>query len=297
MGPPVADYRSLFSLPAESHYLNCAYMAPASKRVAAAGRRAIERVEAPARLGVADFFEPAARVRRLFAEIIGAPDPDRVAIVPSVSYAMATIARNTPLDPGQAVVVVEEQFPSVAYTWRRACREAGATLRTVAAPDAVGERARAVGARFAVDGTQSVGALPFEVDRVRPGARVGAGDGRRAHARPDRRGGCTPPRAGLPHRRRALARGTPAERAPSARRGRRAARPQPGRAAGVRVAARRGHPRRAAPLTPSNPCDKMGIYFCAGPYALTSIDDRKTTTFLWCRTDNFFVIRMRSQLR
>ena len=215
MGPHARAYRSLFSLPAESHYLNCAFMAPASKRVAAAGRRALERIEAPARLGVADFFEPSARVRQLFANIIGAPDPDRVAIIPSVSYAMATIARNTPLAPGQAVVVVEEQFPSVVYTWRRACREAGATLRTVAAPDtagsraeawnaalldaidertavvaipelhwtdglrfdldAVGTRARTVGARLVIDGTQSVGALPFDVGRTRPDAVACAG--------------------------------------------------------------------------------------------------------------------------
>ena len=190
-------------------------MAPASNRVAAAGRLALERVEAPARLGIADFFEPSARVRRLFAQIIGAPDPDRVAIIPSVSYAMATIASNMPLAPGQAVVVVEEQFPSVVYTWRRACHEAGATLRTVAAPetagsraeawnaalldaidertavvaipelhwtdglrfdlDAVGARARAVGARLVIDGTQSVGALPFDVGRTRPDAVACAG--------------------------------------------------------------------------------------------------------------------------
>ena len=215
MGPQQGDYRSLFSLPPELHYLNCAFMAPASKRVAAAGRRALERIEAPARLGITDFFEPSTRVRQLFAQIIGAPDADRVAIIPSVSYAMATIARNTPLASGQAVVVVDEQFPSVVYTWRRACREAGATLRTVAAPDtaasraeawnaalldaidertamvaipelhwtdglrfdldAVGARARAVGARFVIDGTQSVGALPFDVERTRPDALTCAG--------------------------------------------------------------------------------------------------------------------------
>ena len=215
MGPQACAYRSLFSLPAESHYLNCAFMAPASKRVAAAGRSALERIEAPSRLGVADFFERSSRVRQLFANVIGAPDPDRVAIIPSVSYAMATIARNTPLAPGQAVVVVEEQFPSVVYTWRRACREAGATLRTVAAPDtagsraeawnaalldaidertavvaipelhwtdglrfdldAVGARARTVGARLVIDGTQSVGALPFDVGRSRPDAVACAG--------------------------------------------------------------------------------------------------------------------------
>lgn len=215
MGTPQGDYRSLFSLPPESHYLNCAFMAPASKRVAAAGRRALEHVEAPSRLGIADFFEPSARVRQLFAQIIGAADPDRVAIVPSVSYAMATMARNTPLAPGQTVVVVEEQFPSVVYTWRRACRESGATLRTVAAPEtagsraeawnaalldaidertavvavpelhwtdgarfeleAVGAQARAVGARFVIDGTQSIGALPFDVGRIRPDAVACAG--------------------------------------------------------------------------------------------------------------------------
>ena len=215
MGTEPGGYRSLFSLPPESHYLNCAFMAPASKRVAAAGRQALERIEAPARLGIPDFFEPSAHVRQLFAQILSAADPDRVAIIPSVSYAMATIARNTALAPGQSVVVVEEQFPSVVYTWRRTCGEAGATLRTVAAPEtagsraeawnaalldaidertavvaipelhwtdgarfdleAVGARARAVGARLVIDGTQSVGALPLDVGRIRPDAVACAG--------------------------------------------------------------------------------------------------------------------------
>ena len=215
MEPQRGAYASLFSLPPELHYLNCAFMAPSSKRVVEAGRLALGRIEAPARLGVADFFEPGAHVRQLFAGLIGAAEPDRVAIIPSVSYAMATIARNTPLATGQVVVVVEEQFPSVVYTWRRACRESGATLRTVSAPDtaesraeawnaalldaiddrtavvaipelhwtdglrfdidAVGARARAVGARFVIDGTQSVGALPFDVGRTRPDALVCAG--------------------------------------------------------------------------------------------------------------------------
>ena len=99
-------------------------MAPASKRVADAGRRAIDRIAAPSRLETDDFFEPATRVRGLFARLVNATDPDGVAIVPSVSYAMATVARNTPLAAGRTVIVVEEQFPSAVYTWRRACREA-----------------------------------------------------------------------------------------------------------------------------------------------------------------------------
>ena len=190
-------------------------MAPASKRVADAGRKALERLQIPSRLETADFFEPSARVRRLFARLVNAPDPDRVAIVPAVSYGMATVARNMPLGPGRTVVVVEEQFPSAVYTWRRACRESGATLRTVAAPptagsrgeawnaavldaidestaaavlpplhwtdglrfdlDAIGTRARAVGARLIVDGTQAIGAFPFDVTRTRPDALICAG--------------------------------------------------------------------------------------------------------------------------
>ena len=208
-------HRALFTLPPGLHYLNCAYMAPASKRVADAGRRAIDRIRVPSRLETGDFFEPAARVRGLFARLVDASDPNRVAIVPSVSYAMATVARNTPLAAGRTVIVVEEQFPSAVYTWRRACRESGATLRTVAAPDtagsrgeawngalldaiddrtaavvlpplhwtdglrfdldAIGERARAAGARLVVDGTQSVGAQPFDVARTRPDALICAG--------------------------------------------------------------------------------------------------------------------------
>ena len=212
---PRNPYWQLFSLPPDLHYLNCAYMAPASKRVAAAGRRALERIQVPSRLQTGDFFEPSARVRRLFAQLVNAPDPDRVAIIPAVSYGMATVARNTPLSPGRTVVVVEEQFPSAVYAWRRACRETGATLRTVAAPategsrgeawntalldavddrtaavvlpplhwtdglrfdvDAIGERARAAGARLIVDGTQAIGALPFDVTRTRPDALICAG--------------------------------------------------------------------------------------------------------------------------
>ena len=212
---PRNPYWQLFSLPPDLHYLNCAYMAPASKRVADAGRRALERLQTPSRLETADFFEPSARVRKLFAQLVNAPDPDRVAIIPAVSYGMATVARNTPLRPGRTVVVVEEQFPSAVYTWRRACRETGATLRTVAAPatagsrgeawnaavldaiddrtaavvlpplhwtdglrfdlDTIGARARAAGARFIVDGTQAVGALPFDVTRTRPDALICAG--------------------------------------------------------------------------------------------------------------------------
>lgn len=210
------NYHSdLFSLPSDARYLNCAYMAPMSNRVATAGREALERLRNPSQLDVSDFFDPAMRVRQLFADLINAADPQRVAIVPAVSYGMAAVARNTKLTRTQQVVIVEEQFPSVVYTWRRACTESGASLRVIVPPStdgsraaawndalleaidrttavvvvpelhwtdgvrfdlhAVSARAKAVGARLVVDGTQSIGAKPFDVAQVQPDAVVCAG--------------------------------------------------------------------------------------------------------------------------
>ena len=207
--------RHKFAIPPAIHYLNCAYMAPVSNAVAEAAQLAISRLRAPSLMRTSDFFEPSDAVRHLFAELIGVDDPTRIAIVPSVSYAMATLARNTTVRSGENIVVVHEQFPSNVYSWQRLCASTGAELRTVRPPSAnqsrgsawntallnaidsatavvaipelhwtdgtkfdlerIGARARACGARFILDGTQSVGALPFDVTRSQPDAVVCAG--------------------------------------------------------------------------------------------------------------------------
>ena len=208
--------RSAFKLPDDVHYLNCAYMAPLAAAVRAAGIRGIDRRTAPHLIRPEAFFDESDHLRCLFSRVVNAPDANRVAIVPSVSYGLAAVARNLPASRGDNVVVLEEQFPSNVYVWRRLCAERGLELRTVEAPapdargralewnirllssidrrtalvsvphvhwadgtlfdlERVGERARDCGALLAVDGTQSVGALPFDVQRVRPDALVCAG--------------------------------------------------------------------------------------------------------------------------
>ena len=206
--------RHRFALPPDLHYLNGAYMSPLLDTVEAAGVAGVRRKRDPTEITAPDFFEEADRVRALFARLVDAPDASRVALVPAVSYGMAVVARNLTVERGQTVVVLEEQFPSHVLPWRRLAEAAGALLVTVAAPDAarrgeawnaalldaidgrcalvavphvhwadgtlfdlgaVGERARAVGAALVVDGTQSVGALPFSVSEVRPDALVCAG--------------------------------------------------------------------------------------------------------------------------
>jgi selenocysteine lyase/cysteine desulfurase len=206
--------REEFSLPPDRHYLNCAYMGPLPRAVQEAGRRAVGRKADPTGIEPADFFEESDRARGLFASLIGAADASRVALIPAVSYGMATIERNLTLPRGAAVVVAAEQFPSNVYAWRRLCRRTGARMVVVEPPPAgqrgaawneavldaigpdtglialpqvhwtdgtrfdlerIGRRARDVGAAFVIDGTQSIGAHPFDVDRIAADAVVCAG--------------------------------------------------------------------------------------------------------------------------
>jgi len=91
--------RHLFSLPPNLHYLNCAYMSPLLKAVEEAGIAGIRRKRDPSAITPAAFFEDVQQVRQLFARLINAGDPHRIAVIPSVSYGMATVAKNTRIGP------------------------------------------------------------------------------------------------------------------------------------------------------------------------------------------------------
>jgi selenocysteine lyase/cysteine desulfurase len=202
--------RDLFSLPEGLHYLNCAYMSPLPRRVEEAGVAGLIRKRVPSAIAPADFFADGNRIRALFGALVNAP-ADRIAIVPSASYGLAVAARNLTVASGQNIVVAAEQFPSNVYLWRRLAAEAGAQVRTVPRPrsarrgeawnaaildaidsgtavvatghvhwtdgtlfdvSAIGAAARAVGAAFVLDATQSAGALPLDVQALQADAVV-----------------------------------------------------------------------------------------------------------------------------
>ncbi len=203
--------RDAFSLPSDLHYLNCAFMSPLPRVVEEAGVTGMLRKRNPALLEPDDFFRESQEVRTLFSRLINAPNPNSIAILPSVSYGIGVAARNTPLVSGQNVVLLHEQFPGNVYGWRRLAWEKGAEIRMVRprsgpqrglnwnerilesidantgvvalAPvhwtdgtafdlEAIGARAREVGAALVLDGTQSVGALPMDVQRLAPDALI-----------------------------------------------------------------------------------------------------------------------------
>ena len=131
--------KQLFSLPADIHYLNCASRGPFSRAVEAAGMEAIGNTTSQiSHHSAQDFFEPAWEVRRLFARLIHAPDPERVALVPSVSYAMSIVALNLPqkagFSRGQKIILLEGEFPSDVYAWERLATEYGLTILTIPMP-------------------------------------------------------------------------------------------------------------------------------------------------------------------
>lgn len=201
--------RSLFEIPNEVTWLNCAYMSPQLLSVRKAGEEALGRKAQPWRVRPEDFFSESELLRGLFAQLIQA-DAEGVALVPSVSYGMAVVAANLRVQEGQRLVVLAEEFPSNLYPWRDLARRTGATVFTVPRPSdgdwtravleamdercalvavphchwtdgtwvdlvRVGARARELGAALAVDATQSLGALPLSVKEVRPDYLVAAG--------------------------------------------------------------------------------------------------------------------------
>lgn len=204
--------KSKFALPDDEHYLNCAYMSPMSLAVEAAGVIGVARKRVPSRIAPSDFFTEADRARALFARLVNAPDASRVALIPAASYGLAIAARNLPAAAGQHLVVTHEQFPANVHAWTRLATARGVGVRVVRPPEAaagrgrewnarlldaidsrtaivalghvhwtdgtkfdleaIGRRAREVGAALVVDGTQSVGAMPFDVQAIQPDALV-----------------------------------------------------------------------------------------------------------------------------
>jgi selenocysteine lyase/cysteine desulfurase len=198
----IACQKHLFNIPQDITYLNCAYLSPLLRSVSKAGHNGVAAKEQPWQLAPQDFFTQTEQTRGLFAELIDAR-PDDIAIIPAVSYGMSVAALNIKLNPGESIVVLEDQFPSNVYPWREVAKETGAKVETTSRPQdddwtnsllekmdkrtalvavpnchwtdgglidlvKIGKRCKEIGAALVVDATQSIGALPFSVAEVQP---------------------------------------------------------------------------------------------------------------------------------
>ncbi|WGK66022.1 aminotransferase class V-fold PLP-dependent enzyme [Croceiramulus getboli] len=207
--------KALFSLPEDITYLNGAYMSPQLRSVEEIGIENLKRKSQPHLIQQEDFFSDRRTLCERFATLINAADARSCVIIPSVSYGTATVAKNIPLERGDQILLVDEQFPSNVYAWQELAREHQAEVQLIQAPKGfeqrglrwnenilhaitqktkvvamphvhwadgtqfdlvkIGQLCRKVGAKLIIDGTQSVGALPFDVNQIQPDALICGG--------------------------------------------------------------------------------------------------------------------------
>ncbi len=207
--------KHLFNLDPEITYLNCAYMSPLMKEVEQAGIEGLLQKRQPDKVTGDDFFANNELLRAEFGKLINVKQINRLVVIPSVSYGMANVAKNIPLQKGDNIILVGEQFPSNVYPWMEIASQNDTHIKTISPPDEIADRGRLwnirlleaidsktrlvamghihwadgtlfdlkairkrtleVGAWLVIDGTQSIGALPFDVEELQPDALIAAG--------------------------------------------------------------------------------------------------------------------------
>ncbi len=205
----IANQRHLFDMPDDIAYLNCAYMGPLMKTSVRAAEIGIQYKVQPWTYGGSDFFTYTEQLRELAAKLVNT-DSDNIALVPSASYGIQIAANALPIDKGGEILIIKDQFPSHVYPWREKAKACGGKIVTAERPDngdwtasvlksisprteilalpathwadggyldleTIGKAARDIGAKLALDLTQSLGALPFDIAVVRPDFMVAAG--------------------------------------------------------------------------------------------------------------------------
>ncbi|AUC81694.1 aminotransferase class V-fold PLP-dependent enzyme [Lacinutrix sp. Bg11-31] len=202
--------KHLFDIPEDITYLNTAAQSPAFKSIYEAGLEGLKQKNRPYTITGKDYFEPVTELKKLFAKLVDVNDYNRIATMPSVSYGIATVANNITLNKGDEIIVIGEQFPSNYYSWKNLADKYNATIKTISPIKgeewstsvlnaitnktavvamgnihwsngslfdlkAISKKTKQHKALLIIDGSQSVGALPFSVKEIQPDALICAG--------------------------------------------------------------------------------------------------------------------------
>lgn len=209
------NQKDKFKLPKDVSYLNCAFMSPFLKSVEKTGHQSISQKCFPFQITGDDFFDATIKLKKLFSKLVHIENYENIAIIPSVSYGIATVANNIKLKKEDEILVVAEQFPSNIYSWQKLAEKYDATIKIISADtsfknrgknwntkilSAINKNTKIVAlphvhwsdgtlfdlkkirkktkeyqALLIIDATQSIGALPFSVAEIKPDALICAG--------------------------------------------------------------------------------------------------------------------------
>jgi len=203
--------RKLFDIPDEIAYFNCAYNSP---QLNESQKRLLTGVSAkshPWERTASSFFDDAETIRKLASDIFDG-DSDGFAIIPAASYGLSTAARaiEPHLRSGDNILLIAEEFPSNVLPWKRVAHERSINLVTAPTPEngnwtqaiidkinsnikvvalstchwtngayinlkAIRQACNKTGSILVIDATQSLGAMPFSIEQIKPDFLVAAG--------------------------------------------------------------------------------------------------------------------------
>ncbi|MCK9206285.1 MAG: aminotransferase class V-fold PLP-dependent enzyme, partial [Salinivirgaceae bacterium] len=207
----IQSQRQLFDIPDDIAYFNCAYNSPQLNESRKRLQSGVSAKNHPWERTASSFFDDAETIRRLASDILGG-DPDGYAIIPAASYGLSTAARaiEPQLHTGDNILLIAEEFPSNVLPWKRVAQERGANLVTVPTPAngnwtqaivdkidngikvvslstchwtngayidlvAIRQVCNKTGSIMIIDATQSLGAMLFSMDTIKPDFLVAAG--------------------------------------------------------------------------------------------------------------------------
>jgi len=200
----ISSQRHLFDIPDDVAYFNCSYNSPMLNSACDVLVKGAQEKLHPWQRTPANFFDDAQAMRTAAASALGG-NAECYAVVPSASYGMSTAARilENHVGAGNEIIVLDEAFPSNYLPWHRLAETTGARLVVVPTPDdlnwtkavidhitdntavvaiphchwtngarlnlvQISDETRTAGAALALDLTQSLGAMPFDFDQVKP---------------------------------------------------------------------------------------------------------------------------------
>ena len=179
-------------------YVSGSSRSPLPKCVRDVGVEMLNRkAKTPWNLGTDEIEES---LRQAWKRLINAPSEDYFAFVPSCSYAMSTAAKmlRKEMRKGDEILVLRDQYSSNVYPWQSICSQvvaldrgehlmkriehamtkSGSRIKIVSLPlvqwcdgqaidlERVGRLCRDREAFLVVDATQSLGAVPFDVQKI-----------------------------------------------------------------------------------------------------------------------------------
>jgi selenocysteine lyase/cysteine desulfurase len=130
----LASQRDRFEMPRNICYLNSASYSPLPLRTQEAGRAAVGRKATPWTLEASFANRQHERARLAAARLIHADAAD-IALIPSISYGVATAAKLLTLARGARVLVLENDHSSPVLEWQARAEAQGFVIETIRRPD------------------------------------------------------------------------------------------------------------------------------------------------------------------